>query len=385
MKFWVIKIAILFGAMAYLPSTIYAKEYDFAFDVRKSGLPQKSGTIFLDSHRSAASWRIGMQALLLPDFLKGTGELVYGNFAENSNAGFSERDKYLLKLGVGGKRNIFGYGFDFYSVGSRFDGKFNSKDSQKKGRTGYESWLSWNIDALQIKTKFSESWTNKPSSGYRSRTFDRWYELETSYPLTSEPYTGISLSYGHGKRDRTSLDDFTKTYDGPLNSLKVRFRFADNYLNFSAGVNQFISRNDLDDHNGFQQELYYIKGTLFPQYLLSVISSYRYSVNIYSSTAYRKRLNRMESSLGLVYRSLDIPGHLKFTSAYNNYRSDDGLTDRDVVNFGAQFDWKSREHYTGLKTDWTVDLRFKDIRDYINPNSSSSDWSFNLLWRWPLS
>lgn len=384
MRFWAIKIVVLFGITACQPA-LHDKEYDFAFDVRKSQSPRKSGTIISDSHRSAASWRIGMDALLLPSFLKGSGELVYGGFAENSNTGFSERDKYLLKLGVGGKRNIFGYGFDFYSVGRRYEGKFNSKYRHKRGRTGYESWLSWNIVDLQVKTKLSESWTNNPNSVYHIRTLDRWYDVETSYPLTSRPYTAISLSYGIGKRLRTNVADYATVYEGPLSSLKTSFRFEDDNLKFSTGVNRFSSRNDIDDRKAFQQEILYINGTLFPRDLLSIISSYRYSVNNHSSTAYRRKLNKIESSLGLIYKSKEIPGHLKLTSAFNNYYSDDGLTDRDVVNFGAQFDWESWERYTGLKTDWTVDLRFKDITDYVNPSSNSSAWSFNLLWRWPLS
>ncbi|MEE9396948.1 MAG: hypothetical protein V3V31_08035 [Methylococcales bacterium] len=383
MRFWAIKIVVLLGVTACQPA-IRDKEYNVAFDVRKSRLPPKHGAIISDSQRSAASWRIGMQALLLPSFLKGSGELIYGGFNENSNAGFSERDKYLLKLGVSGNRNIFGYGSNFYSVGRRYEGKFDSKYRHKRGRTGYDSWLSWDIKDLQVKTKFSESWTNNLSSIYHIRTMDRWYEVETSYPFSSEPYTEISLSYGIGKRLRTSIPNHATIYEGPLNSVKTSFRFDDDSLKFTTGVSQFSSRNELDARKAFQQRIFYINGTLFPQYLLSVISSYRYSVSNYSSTIYKRRLNKIESSLGLIYKSKELPA-LKLTSAYKNYHSDDGLTDRDIVNFGAQIDWESWERYTGLKTDWTVDLRFRDIRDYVNPTTNSSDWSFNLLWRWPLS
>ena len=82
---------------------------------------------------------------------------------------------------------------------------------------------------------------------------------------------------------------------------------------------------------------------------------------------------------------MEIPGKLKITSAFNNYRSDDGEADQDEINFGAQYDLKALESNPGLKTSWTVDIRYKDVKDYINPASSASNWSLNLLWSLPLS
>ena len=385
MRLWGIKIIFLMGAFVFFLSVSYSKEYDFSFDVRNTKEVQKPNLSISDSDHSTASWRLGMQAALLPGFLKGSGELVYGGFTNNSNAEFSGWDKYLMKLGVSGKQDAFGYGLDFYSVGQKYEGVFNSEYRDKKGYTGFKSWLSWNFDKLQVKTKYSEYWTKTPSLDNPVSTFDQWYEIETSYPLTSAPFTELSIAYGLGERSRTNVLDYIKTYEGPLNSLKAKFRFVDDYLTLSSGLNQSSSQNDLDDRKGFQQEMVYIDSTLFPGNLLSVISSFRYSVDTHSSTSYTRKINKRESSIGLLYKPMEIPGKLKITSAFNNYRSDDGEADQDEVSFGAQYDWKVQERNPGLKTSWTVDLRYKDVKDYINPASSTSNWSLNLLWRLPLS
>ncbi len=119
MRFCAFKIiflisTLLFHSQVTLANISRAKEYDFSFDVKKS---QKQSNKYSTQGSSSNSWRLGMKASLLPDFLQGTGELVYGNFGENTNNEFSDWDKYLLQLGVSGKRSVFGYGFNFYSVG----------------------------------------------------------------------------------------------------------------------------------------------------------------------------------------------------------------------------------------------------------------------------
>jgi hypothetical protein len=384
MRFWLIKIIFLIGTLICHNSVAYAKEYDFSFDVRKPKLDQNSRIMTFDPLQSTTSWRLGMQATLLPDFLQGSGELVYGGFDDNSNSGFSGWDKYLMKLGVSGKRDTIGYGISFYSVGKKYAGKFNSTYKDKKGYTGYESWLSWNFEKFQVKTKFAEYWTKTPRNSYLS-TLKRWYEIETSYPLSSGPFAEVSMAYRLGGKSSTISSRYLKIYDGSLNTLKAKFRFADDYLKLSTEVNQSRSQNNLYDRKSFRQEMVYIKSTLFPKKVLSLISSYRYSVNTYSSYYYKKTLNKLESTVGLLYKPMDIPGSLKFTSAFNSYRSDDGGTDKDIVNFGAQYDWKAQLHNTGVKTSWTVNFRYKDVKNYINPDSNTSNWSLNLLWRLPLS
>jgi len=380
-----IKIIFLMGALVCFLSVSHSKEYDFSFDVRNSNEVQKPNLSISDIDHSTASWRLGMQAALLPDFLKGSGELVYGGLTDNSNTESSSWDKYLMKLGVSGKRDAFGYGLDFYSVGQKYEGEFNSEYRDKKGYTGFEYWLSWNFDKLQIKTQYSEYWTNAASNDNPVSTQNQWHEIETSYPFTLVPFTEFSIAYGLGERRRTNVLEYIKTYDGSLNSLKAKFRFVDDYLTLSSGINQFSSQNGLDDREGFQQDMVYIDSTLFPENMLSVISSFRYSVDTHSSASNTRKINKRESSIGLIYKPMEIPGKLKITSAFNNYRSDDGGADQDEINFGAQYDWKALERNPGLKTSWTVGLRYKDVKDYINPASSASNWSLNLLWNLPLS
>ena len=215
--------------------------------------------------------------------------------------------------------------------------------------------------------------------------FDQWYEIETSYPFTSALFTELSIAYSLGERRRINVSDYIKTYDGPLNFVKAAFRFADDYLKLTSGINQSSSQNNLGDREDFQQDMVYIDSTLFPENLLSVISSFRYSVDTYSSTSDKRKINKIESSIGLLYKPMEIPGKLTLTSAFNNYRSDDGVTYRDELNFGAQYDWKAVERTSGLNTSWTVDLRYKDVKDYIDSSSSASSWSLNLLWSLPLS
>ena len=385
MRFWGIKIILLTGILICHLSVSHSKEYDFSFDVRTPSVMKKPSRLISSTDQSIASWRLGMQAAILPDFLKGSGELVYGGFTDNSNVVVSGWDKYLMKLGINGKRDAFGYGLDFYSVGQKYEGKFDSEYSDKKGYTGIESWLSWNFEKLQIKTRYSEYWTGTSGDVNHESTFDQWYEIETSYPFTAAPFTEFSVAYRLGERRRINVSDYIKTYDGPLNSLKATFRFADDYLKLSSGINRSSSQNDLDDRKDFQQEMIYINSTLFPENLLSVISSYRYSVDTHSDTLYTKKINKRESSIGLLYKPMEILGKLTLTSAFNNYRSDDGVTDRDVLNFGTQYDWKSVEQTSGLNTNWTVDLRYKDVKDYIDSTSSTSNWSLNLLWSLSLS
>lgn len=267
------------GVLVCFLSVSHSKEYDFSFDVRTPKEAQNPNLSISDINHSKASWRLGMQAALLPDFLKGSGELVYSGFTDNSNTESSSWDKYLMKLGVSGKRDAFGYGLDFYSVGQKYEGKFNSEYRDKKGYTGFESWLSWNFDKLQIKTQYSEYWTNILSNDNFVSIQNQWYEIETSYPFTLVPFTEFSIAYGLGERSRTNVLEYIKTYDGSLNSLKAKFRFVDDYLTLSSGINQSSSQNDLDDREGFQQDMVYIDSTLFPENLLSVISSFRYSVD----------------------------------------------------------------------------------------------------------
>ena len=385
MRLWAIKIIFLAATIVCYSTVTHAKEYDFVFDVNPPELAQKTNATLSESSASTASWRMGMHATLLPDFLKGSGNLVYGGFSENSNTGHSGWDKYLMKLGVSGKQDEFGYGLNFYSVGHEYEDKFNSEYRNKKGYTGYESWLSWNFDKLQVKSKYSEYWTKNPSKVNHVSTLGQWYEVETSYPLTSAPFTELSMVYKLGEKSRTKLSDYVKTYNGPLNSFKARFRFSGGYWKSSSEFVQSSSQNDLDDQRGFKQKMIFINSTLFPENIVSVISSYRFSVNTDSSTAYKKKLNKKESCLGFVYKPTEIPAKLKFTSAYYNFRSDDGLVDTDIVKFGAQFDFNARERNTSLKTSWTMDLQYKDVKDNINPNSSASSWSLNLLWSLPLS
>lgn len=363
------------------------ENYEVSFDVKKAKpkFAQKSKPAHHSHLAETASWRLGMNAALIPDFLSSSGELLYGDTKTNQQADdISDWDQYLMKLGVNGQQNDFGYGFDFYSVGKKYKDRFNSKYKNKKGLAGYDSWLSLNIDKLVLKTKYKESWTNNLSSTNTIFAIDRWFEIETSYPFTRAPFTELSFSYGLGKRKKTTLTDDTLTYQGPLDSIKTKFKYIDQYINLSTEINRSSSRNRLGNQQGYRKEMVYFNGKLFPGKLFSILSSYRYSIQTYNGNATHRKLNKLESTLGLIYRPLHFPGKIKLTSAYNNYKSNDGLTHKDIVKVAAQLDWRYREPYSGLLSDWTLDLGYKDVSDYIQPGSSQAGLNFNLLWNLPI-
>ncbi len=385
MRFCILKIIFLISTVLHSSYAEPAKDYDFSFDMQKSQASQKPGTFSSTPRPSINSWRLGMQARLLPDYLESSAELLNSKFGEHANTGVSGWDKYLLNLGVAGKWNVFGYKFNFYSVGQQYEGLFKSEYSHKKGQAGYDTWVSLNIEKLQIKAKYLESWTNSFSNKPYTQTYENWYEVETSYPLSASPLTEITIAYGLGEKLSFITPSSTKTFQGTLNLFKTKFRFVADYLNFSTEIKQSSSKNDIASHQDFKQEMFYFTSTLFPDHFFSIISSYRYSIDNHSTSSSKNKLNKMESSLGLEYKPTTIPTNLKLTSAYKNYRSSDGLTHKDIVNIGAQLKWKTSEAFSGLRSDWTLSLQYKDTKNHITPTDSSSDLSFNLLWHLPIS
>ncbi len=363
--------------------TIQAKEYDFSFDLRSSKLAKNQQAYSPTLRPLSKSWKVGLQASLLPDFLEATGELVYGNFGEDSNSDVLDWNKYLATLGVKGKWEGLGYGIDFYSVGQQYQGIFSSKYSFKRGRTGYDAWLSLNIDKLTIKAKYLQSWNTDNTRLIQS--FDHWYQIETSYPLTAQPFTELSFTYGLGERTNYFLSNPKPIYQASLNLFKTNFRFVDKYINFSTEAKRTSSKNEIVGQLDFQQNTLFLTSTLLPQNYFSIISSYRYSIDSYNSIYYKNKLNRMESSVGLTFKRSVLPANLRFISGYKTYQSDNQLTDKEIINFSAQFDWKSKGSYTGLKTDWMVNFRYIDTTDFINPSNNFSDLGVNLSWQWPLS
>jgi hypothetical protein len=124
---------------------------------------------------------------------------------------------------------------------------------------------------------------------------------------------------------------------------------------------------------------------LFPKNQVSLTSSYKYGIDKHLTNAYSKKINKRESSFGLIYDPLELPAIMRLTTGFKNHKSNDQLTSRDILNLGARFDWKMRERNTGLDTDWTLKMQYKDINDYVDPGRDNSHWSFNLSLRWPFS
>ncbi len=375
-QFWHLKIFFLIVIVFFRITNIHASEFDFVLDVSESPAAKQSEINVTEDYQFAPSWRAELNTPILPDFLKGSGELAYGNVNKKENTDYFEWDKYLLKLEGSGKHNAFGYGLNFYSVGENFNGKLKSHEKWKKGKTGYDSWLSWKINKFQIKSKFSQVWKNR-------LRHDQWVRLESKYSLPSIPNVGFSVSYGLGKKWDTNSNLSTET--DAINSYKAQFRYADNYWKFSTEFSRLDSKNKLVEGEDVKKDTFYIKGTLLPEHLLSVISSYRYSEKLETTHESKTRLNKVESSLGVIYKWVEIPGQLKLTSAYNNYQSSDGLTNKDIIKFAAKFIWKIQDSNPDVKTNWSVDFHYKDTKDYRNPDSSASNWSVNLLWRWSLT
>ncbi len=385
MRFCVIKIIFLINASLFFSPAIYAKAYDFSFNLKESKVTQKQKKFSSAPTPSFNSWRAGMQASLLPNLLESKGELIYGNIGEKDNLNYSDWNKYLLTLEVSGKWSNLGYGFNFYSVGQQYEGLFNSKYSNKKGRAGYDSWVSFNFDSLQIKAKYLKSWTKATNKINQSQTFDSWYEIESSYPLSSSPFTEVSVTYGIGNRSRFVTPHSIQTYQGSIDLFKAKFRFVADSFKFSAGVRQSGAKNSIGNHDSFQQNMLYFTSTLFPHQPLTLVSSFNYGIDSRSGTFYKKKLTKFSSTIGLSYKSAQMPVSVKLTSNYNNYRSDNNTTHKDKLKFGALLNWQSKGSYTGLKTDWTVKLNYRKTVDHINPGRSFSDLSFNLQWQWPIS
>ena len=385
MRFCTFKIIFLISAALYFSPATYAKKYDFSFDLKKSKAPQKQ--IFSNPSPSPSfnSWRVGVQASLLPNLLESTGELVYGTIGEHSDLNFSDWNRFLLTLGLGGKWNDLSYGFDFYSVGQQYEGIFNSKYRHKKGRSGYDSWVSFNIDKLQIKAKYLKSWTRASNKINHSKTFDNWYEIETSYVMTSSPLTEVSVTYGLGNRSRFVTPNSIQTYQGSIDLFKAKFHFVADSFRFSTEARQSESKNDIGSRDNFKQNMLNFNSTLFPHQPFTIVSSYNYGIDSHSGTFYKKKLTKIGYSIGLAYKPKEIPINLKLTSRYNNYRSDNNFTHKDKYKFEAQLNWKSVGSFTGLKSDWTVKYSYSKTIDHINPVSSFSDLSLNLQWQCPIS
>lgn len=363
---------MLMGVFSHSPA-ILANDYDFAFNVHKTPSTRIDKKIKSDLSPSDMSWRVGVQGLLVPNFLKGSGELVYGRFTENSNTNFSDWNRYLLKIGMSGKQQQFGYGLNFYSVGQQFEGDLNSIDRQRKGHTGYESWVSFDFNKLQIKTSFLEFWTKK-------QLHEQMYELGANYPIFLKPNIRASLSYGVGTREYNQSLERVDSID----LLKAKIYFKDDYLKLSTGLDQFSLQGKLN-HRGYKKNIIYISSTFFPKNPLSVVSSYRYSMKNYLVSAYGSNFNKMESSLGLVYRFKGRPSQFRLSSGYKRYQSNDGRTAGEIVKFSAKLNWKARKFISGLKTNWTMDFRYKDRNNFSSPALSSDDWSFKLSCNWLFS
>ena len=383
MRFWIFKIIFVTTCCTYHLKTVYAKEYSFDIDVNKSKLSNDYHDELSGDDEYIDSVRVGMQASLLPNFLSGSGEFIYDGLDGSSNGGFSGLGKHLLVLGVSGDRSSLKYGVNFYSVGHQHGGKFNSKYKNNRGKTGYDSWASWEFKKLLVKASYLESWTTNPQISNHNRTFEQWYKVEASYPLTK--HTEVSATYAVGERNRIFTLDEVKIYHGPLNSLRTQFDYSAKYLAFSSGYNQSSSRNKLGNLSGFKKGTVYVNGRLFPKEPLSITSSYQYGISKHFSNIYSKKVNKRESSFGFIYDPFEIPALMKLTSAFKNYQSEDALTARDVITLGARFDWKLKERNTGLNTNWTLDMQYKDITDHVNHDLDAAFWGVNLSLNWPFS
>ncbi len=383
MRLGLIRIFVVMTCYLHYVEMVYAGEYDLDLDVdiNRSKVLDEYGNEGADDY--VDSVRVGIEAALLPKFLKGTGEFVYDGLSDHSSADYASFGKYLIAFGVGGERNKFNYGLNFYSVGPQHEGKFNSKYKGNKGRTGYEAWVSRSFEKLLIKTTFVESWTSNPRVSDHYSTYDQRYKVDASYPLGG--FAKVSAGYSLGDRTRFYIPDDNKVYEGVLSSLKTKFDYSAHYLKFSTGFNQASSQNYLGSKKNFKQDLIYVKSTLFPKNQVSLTSSYQYGIDKHLTNAYSKKINKRESSFGLIYDPLELPAIMRLTTGFKNHKSNDQLTSRDILNLGARFDWKMREKNTGLDTDWTLKMQYKDINDYVDPGRDNSYWSFNLSLRWPFS
>ena len=376
--------ALLFSLMHCFLTICNAEDLELSFEVKNALLEPSWENNDLDLNQSAASWRLKAQSSILPGLLKGSGELSYAHHNQGSIANFIALDNYFMNFGFNGEQGILGYGFNYFSHGKHYNGPYKINVFEQKDRAGYESRLSLNLENLRLSGLFSQSWDNIDGNSHGTRSVDNWYKLETSYNISSKPYSGISLAYGLGNRYRDIGAAQGNAYDGALKSLQAKFQFANKFLKFSVDGKQYSSRNRLLTNEMLEEKNVYVTSSLFPQFPITILPSFRYSRNSGSNRVYKNIRESKKAALGLTYKpSLN---HYRFSliTSYENLYIENANIDRDTLNFAAKIHWKPVQSFFGQTPDWSVSYQLRDTWDRFNTNAKPTDWTIKLVYRVPI-
>jgi hypothetical protein len=128
----------------------------------------------------------------------------------------------------------------------------------------------------------------------------------------------------------------------------------------------------------------YFHGNLFPGYPLSLQPSFRFNYHSDATGGIIRNAEKMETAVGLIYKPLESPYRISVKTAYVNGLTLASNEEWDEINFAAKIDWKPEQGKQDSSSDWSIDYQLKDVRDLVNPNARSSDWSISLIWRMPI-
>jgi hypothetical protein len=262
--------------------------------------------------------------------------------------------------------------------------RFTYKDDYKKGREGYETRMSWKLQKLKLTGKYTNSWSSQAGKSQQPVILDKWYIIESSYNLSDRPYSGVFISYGSGSRQRNKSAAQVAVYEEALTDVQAKFRFRYDILSFSVGARQYRLQNDVPGIDARKENRLFFNGNLFSEYPVSLQPSFRLNYKTESAPGLTRNLEEMEMGVGLIYKPVQSPYRFSVKTAYENLLVPATNEEKDVLKFAASIDWKPIQNQQGRSSAWTIDYQLKDIRDHINPNARSSDWSISLIWSMPI-
>lgn len=370
----------LLGLVIFTSSAVFAKEYNFDFVIQDQTTKPQNSADFDDSSNNA--WRVGVQSNLLGNWLKGSGDLRYGNFSKETKYNLFTSDKYFFNINLEGSNGDLGYGFNHFLLGKYFHGKYNHEKYPDKDRTGYRSWVAYDFNQLSLKGSYLNSWSNVDSDRKKPRTQDQWYKIDSRFKFTSDPFSSLSFSYGMGNRHRfENIADIDNSYLGQLNSAQAKIEFEFDYLKVTAGANKFTFKKEKHNHKEIKENIY-INANFFPGYLISIRPAFDYHQQIIRSTAVKQVTRKIKSALGLIVKPSDEKYRLSFTTTYNqdskNYLNDN----LNTLKLMATVDWHASKDTAKLPIDWSLNSQFKQIKGFNNPEMNYSDWGVDLRLHW---
>lgn len=328
-------VALILTVCIFQPSQ--AGDSGFVFNARSSQVGSNWENNLFAKEETQLSWQLGLDSRFLSKQLK-------------TNAGFTYRDDII------------------------------------NGHGGYETSVSWKLQELTLTSKFSNSWSNQAGKFLQPGVSDKRYVIETSYDMSASPYSAVFLSYGTGSRQLQQLpaQGQVSKYAEALTDLQAKLKFSYEILSFSLGAGQSRLLNDDLGFEIHKENSLFINGKLFHEYPVSLLPSFRLNYKTETAAGFTRNLENIETGLGLIYEPVQSPYRLSVKTAYENFLLPATNEEKDVLKFAASIDWTPRQHLNDRSSAWSLDYELKDIRDNINPNARTSDWSISLIWRMPI-